>query len=132
MLRPLARVIGFLGRRRQMEYSFAHSRFEDPFQQRARNNEISEYDGILLVRLGRGSAMQLRLEADRTQVSFRVVPIARATQVSSETEWQMASYGQLEGWLQADSAIGTWLLAKGLRLDGNAGEKFAEHLAASV
>ena len=75
-------------------------------------NEVAEYKGILLVRLGRGSAMQLRIEPDRANVAFRVVPIAQATALNDESPWQLADESQLNAWIHPGSAIGQWLLAK--------------------
>jgi hypothetical protein len=84
--------------------------------------EVSEYEDVLLVRLGRGSAMQLRIQPDEAGVLFRIVPIAKATQVKDESPWQLASDLQLRAWLHPASAIGRWLLAKGVD-----GEKLARH-----
>jgi hypothetical protein len=83
-------------------------------------DEVSEYEQVLLVRLGRGSAMQLRIEPDEAGVLFRIVPIAKATQLKGEVPWQLASDSQLRAWIHPDSAIGRWLLAKGVD-----GEKLA-------
>jgi hypothetical protein len=77
-------------------------------------NEVSEREGVLLVRLGRGSAMQVRLTADRASVLCRTVPIAQATRVEVDSKWQFASDAQVCGWIEHASAIGRWLLAKGL------------------
>jgi hypothetical protein len=85
-----------------------------PFQPDV-TNEVSERAGVLLVRLGRGSAMQVRLAADGASVLCRTVPIARAMQVEDVSEWQLAPESQLRGWIERKSAIGRWLLAKGLR-----------------
>jgi hypothetical protein len=78
-------------------------------------NEVSEHEGILLVRLGRGSAMQVRVQCDGAGAAFRIVPIAEAKQVSGEVPWLVASDTQLEAWIQPDSTIGRWLIANGLR-----------------
>jgi hypothetical protein len=80
-------------------------------------NEVSEHKGVLLVRLGRGSAMQVRLAADRVSALYRTVPIAQAMQVEGDSKWQFASDAQLRGWMEQASAIGRWLLAQGLRYD---------------
>jgi hypothetical protein len=80
-------------------------------------NEVSEYEGVLLVRLGRGSAMQVRMGSERPTVLFRVVPIAKATQLESDSPWQVASDSQLRAWIHPDSAIGRWLVAKGVDSD---------------
>jgi hypothetical protein len=71
--------------------------------------EVSEYKGILLVRLGRGSAMQLRIQPDQASVLFRIVPISKATQLEGDSPWQAASDSQLRAWIHPDSAIGRWL-----------------------
>jgi hypothetical protein len=76
-------------------------------------NEVSEREGTLLVRLGRGAAMQVRLNRDPACVLLRVVPIAKATQLEGDSPWQLASDEQLRGWIHSDSAIGQWLLSKG-------------------
>jgi hypothetical protein len=80
-------------------------------------DEVAEYKSALLVRLGRGCAMQMRIEADRARVLFRIVPILKATQLEGDSAWQAASDSQLRAWIHPDSAIGQWLLAKGI--DGN-------------
>jgi len=72
-------------------------------------NEVWEHDGVLLVRLGRGSAMQVRIQPDRSGVLFRIVPIAKATLVKGDVPWQVASESQLLAWMHPDSAIGQWL-----------------------
>jgi hypothetical protein len=80
----------------------------------AATEEVSEYKGILLVRMGRGSAMQLRIQPDQVSVLFRVVPISKATQLEDDSPWQAASDSQLRAWIHPDSAIGRWLLVKGI------------------
>ena len=90
-----------------------HISFEIPLQQEV-TNEVAEREGILLVRLGGCSAMQVRLEPDRDNVTFRIVPIAKATQIQSDTPWQIASESQLRAWIQSSGAIWQWLLAKGV------------------
>jgi hypothetical protein len=77
-------------------------------------DEVSEYKGILLVRMGRGSAMQLRIQPDQASVLFRIVPISKATQLEDDSPWQVASDSQLRAWIHPDSAIGQWLLVKGV------------------
>jgi hypothetical protein len=99
MPRQLARVLRFLSPRH---------RSEQPM------NEVSECNGILLVRLGRGSAMQVRLQPDTVGVSIRTVPLAQATQLDGGAPWQTASDIQLRSWIQSDSAVWRWLLAKGI------------------
>lgn len=76
-------------------------------------NEVLEYKGILLMRLRRGSAMQVRLKPDGLSVFFRIVPIGKATQVEDDSAWQVASDWQVRAWIQSDSAIGRWLLCSG-------------------
>jgi hypothetical protein len=90
----------------------ARSSFPNPFQHDI-TNEVSEHEGILLVRLGRGSAMQVRLQSDQPSVFIRTVPIAEAKHVDGDSTWQQASDSQLRSWIQSDSAIWQWLLAKG-------------------
>ncbi|HEX5230176.1 MAG TPA: hypothetical protein VFW44_20830 [Bryobacteraceae bacterium] len=83
--------------------------------------EVSEHRGVLLVRLGRGSAMQVRLASDGA-VYYRIVPIANVTLVEDDSSWQQASDAQVGVWMHDDSSIGLWLLAKGLRYDANSGQ----------
>jgi hypothetical protein len=80
-------------------------------------DEVSEHKGVLLVRLGRGSAMQVRLASDGAGVLHRTVPMAQATRVEDDSHWQFASDEQLRGWIDQASAVGRWLLAQGLRYD---------------
>lgn len=82
--------------------------------------EVAEYKSALLVRLGRGCAMQMRIESDRARVLFRIVPILKATQLEGDSAWQAASDSQLRAWIHPDSAIGQWLLAKGIDGDRRA------------
>ena len=77
-------------------------------------DEVSEYKGALLVRMGRGSAMQMRTQPDPASVWFRIVPISKATQLEGDSPWQAASESQLRAWIHPDSAIGRWLLARGM------------------
>jgi hypothetical protein len=77
-------------------------------------DEVSEYKGVLLVRMARGSAMQMRTQPNPAGVWFRIVPISKATQLEGDSPWQAASESQLRGWIHPDSAIGRWLLAKGM------------------
>ncbi|MGP0070919.1 MAG: hypothetical protein ACLPWF_03160 [Bryobacteraceae bacterium] len=85
---------------------------EAPFKQDM-TNEVSERDGVLLVRLGRGFAMQVRRNSDGTGVLLRIVPMTKATQLEGDSPWQVAPDSQLREWIEQDSAIGRWLLAKG-------------------
>jgi hypothetical protein len=75
------------------------------------SEEISEYDGVLLVRLGTGRAMQVRLFG--SEVVTRIVPIARATQIGEHPPWQLASASCVQAWIQSNAAIWRWLVAKG-------------------
>jgi hypothetical protein len=86
--------------------------------------EVSEQAGVLLVRLAAGSAMQVRPQPDGASVLIRIVPIAQATQVESDAIWQVASDSWLRTWVQSNSAIWHWLLAKGID-----GEKILTQLA---
>jgi hypothetical protein len=79
-------------------------------------DEVSEYKGALLVRMGRGSAMQLRTQLDPNTVLFRIVPISKATLLEDDSPWQEASDSQRDAWIYGDSAIGRWLLTKGIVL----------------
>ncbi len=114
MPHQLARTLGF-----GLFQSFRPQRqnppisFEIPLKQEV-TNEVAEREGILLVRLGGCSAMQVRLEPDRDNVTFRIVPMAKATQIQSDTPWQIASESQLRAWIQSSCAIWQWLLAKGV------------------
>jgi hypothetical protein len=112
MPRQLARVLGFLSPRPRIQQSNLEGPIRLPFKPEV-TNEVSECNGILLVRLGRGSAMQVRLQPDRA-VSIRTVPIAQATQLEGGAPWQTASDAQLRSWIQSDSAVWRWLLAKGI------------------
>ncbi len=77
-------------------------------------DEVSERAGTLLVRLNRGSAMQVRLQPDTGGVLTRTVPIAKVTQLAGDSPWQAASDFQLRAWMQSGSAIWQWLLAQGM------------------
>jgi hypothetical protein len=100
----LARVLGFLGKRNAAE---------SVSSQPDVTNEVSEHEGTLLVRLGHGSAMQVRRNPDRATVLVRVVPIAKATHLEGDSPWQVAPDSQLRTWIAQGSAIGQWLLSKG-------------------
>jgi hypothetical protein len=89
-------------------------------------DEVSEQAGVLLVRLGGGSAMQVRPQPDGASVLIRIVPIAKATQLEGDAIWQLASDSWLRTWVQSNSAIWHWLLAKGVD-----GEKILRRLAGS-
>jgi hypothetical protein len=77
-------------------------------------NEVTEHQGALLVRLGGGFAMQVRVEPDSASVTIRMVPIANATQLNLDLPWLLASEAQLREWMEQGSAIGQWLTSKGL------------------
>ena len=83
--------------------------------------EVSEHQGVLLVRLGRGSAMQVRVTADAAAALYRIVAIATVKHVDDDRAWQRASDGQIRAWLHDDSPIGRWLRAKGFECDPVAG-----------
>ena len=119
MPRQLARVLGFLTQGLSPVPN-SSTQFEDHI-----TDEVSEYGGNLLVRLGRGSAMQVRLQPDTANAMIRIVPIARATKLEDDSSWQPASESQLQSWIQSGSAIGRWLLAKGLD-DGKIPGQMAE------
>jgi len=97
----LARLLGFLRR-------------EQPIPLEETIYEVSEHRGALLVRLRGGSVMQLRLQPDRTTVLIRTVPLTKAKQLEDDLPWQAAPESQIEEWLHSDSAMGQWLVAKGL------------------
>ncbi len=81
-------------------------------------NEVSEYNGVLLVRMGRGSAMQIRLQPDHASVLTRTVPLVKATRLEGDSPWQAASDSLVRSWIQSKATIWQWLLAKGA--DGDA------------
>jgi hypothetical protein len=58
--------------------------------------------------------MQVRMEPGGSNVRYRIVPIASATQRNGDAPWMPASDAQILSWIHPDSAIGQWLLAKGL------------------
>jgi hypothetical protein len=91
----------------------AKSSFDIPFKQEV-TNEVSELDGILLVRLGGCSAMQVRLQPDHESVVIRIVPMARATNLQGVAPWHIATDVQLQSWSQSDSAVWQWLVARGI------------------
>jgi hypothetical protein len=76
------------------------------------SEEISEYHGILLVRLNAGRALQVRLR--ESDVLTRTVPIAKATQFGEDPPWQLASAANVWAWIQSNAAIWQWLVAKGI------------------
>ena len=76
------------------------------------SDEISEYNGVLLVRLGAGRALQVRLR--ESEVLTRTVPIANAMQIGEHPPWQLASASCGLAWIQSNAAIWRWLVAKGI------------------
>lgn len=108
MPRQLARLLGFVTRR---ERSLKR-------ETEAALNEVSEHEGVLLVRLAKGSAMQVRIEPPIdpavARAQFRIVPIAEARQLHAGAPWQAASETQLEAWIHSDSAVGQWLSSQRL------------------
>jgi hypothetical protein len=115
MLRPLAKLLSFLSKRPTQRPSASNS-FHIPFKQEV-TNEVSELDGILLVRLGGCSAMQVRLEPGRDSVFIRIVPLAKATNLQGDCPWQPVNDVQLRAWIESDFAIWRWLLSKGIDRD---------------
>lgn len=83
-------------------------------------NEVSEHQGVLLVRLGRGSAMQVRYDPERSCALFRIVPISKVSQLNGDAAWRTASEAQLQDWIDSDSALGRWVLSKGLARENTA------------
>jgi hypothetical protein len=83
------------------------------------SDEISEYNGVLLVRLGAGRAMQVRLRG--SDVLTRTVPIAKAMQIGEYSPWQVASAGCVQAWIQSNAAIWQWLVAKGIDVGATKG-----------
>jgi len=114
----------FLSRGRADGFKSARP-FNVPVKQEV-TNEVVEVDGVLLVRLGGCSAMQLKLATPDT-VLMRVVPMAEATRLDGNAPWQPATDAQLRSWIASGGAVWQWLLAKGLdvetigrRLEANA------------
>jgi len=115
---------GMQSRLRSTLRFLAHGRAERTTSGRAFNipvkqevtNEVVELDGVLLVRLGGCSAMQVKLEANSDNVLMRVVPIAEATRLDNDAAWQAATDSQLRSWF-GNGAIWQWLLAKGVDLE---------------
>jgi hypothetical protein len=87
--------------------------FDIPFKQEV-TNEVLEVDGVLLVRLGGCSTMQVRTESATDRILLRIVPMANARLLESDAPWQIASDSQLRSWMQSDGAIWRWLLARGI------------------
>jgi hypothetical protein len=102
----LARLFGFVAPRHRS------GPIADAAIESCLSDEISEYDGVLLVRLGAGRAMQVRLRG--SDVLTRTVPIARAMQIGEHPPWQLASASCVQAWIQSNAAIWRWLVAKGI------------------
>jgi hypothetical protein len=115
MSSQLARLFGFVAPRNRMQ-RLAVEFADVPFE-RYSSNEVSEYHGILLVRLAAGRAMQVQLRG--SDVLTRTVPIARAMQMGEQPPWQLASTSCIQAWIQADAAIWRWLVAKGINVRGH-------------
>jgi len=112
----LAKFLGLL-KKQPHPPAKAKSSFDIPFKQEV-TNEVSELEGILLVRLGGCSAMQVRLEQERPEsILIRIVPMGRATHLQGDAPWQIATDLQLQSWNQSGSAIWTWLLSRGIDSD---------------
>jgi hypothetical protein len=79
------------------------------------SEEISEYDGVLLVRLSAGRAMQVRLLG--SEVLTRTVPIAKAMRIGEHPPWQLASASCVQAWIQSNAAIWRWLVARGINVE---------------
>jgi hypothetical protein len=79
------------------------------------SEEISEYEGVLLVRLGAGRAMQVLLRG--SDVLTRTVPIAKAMQIGEHPPWQLASASYVQAWIQSNAAVWRWLVAKGIDVE---------------
>ena len=102
----LARLFGFVAPP-QRSSSIVGALFESCLSE-----EISEYNGVLLVRLGAGCAMQVRLLG--SDVLTRTVPIAKAMQIGEHPPWQLASASCVQAWIQSNAAVWRWLVAKGI------------------
>jgi hypothetical protein len=109
----LARLVGCLTPHFRSQRPTVNSSFDIPFKQDV-TNEVSEYAGILLVRLGGCSTMQVRLQPDGESVLIRIVPMAKATRIEGEAPWQAAPDSQMRAWIQSESAVWQWLIAKGI------------------
>ena len=121
MPRKLARLLGFPVRRHSA------ARQANPAM-----NEVTEHEGALLVRLGRGSAMQVRFDPGEARAVFRIVPIAEARRLYGDTPWHPASESQLQGWIHSDSATGRWLLSRSLNREKAAAAAAGGELAFSL
>ena len=114
MPRQLAKLLRLWKKQTQAPGN-ARPAFDIPFKQEV-TNEVSELAGTLLVRLGGCSAMQVRPEPEhRESVLIRIVPMARATHLQGDAPWQNAA--DVQSWIQSDSAIWQWLVARGIDCD---------------
>jgi hypothetical protein len=102
----LARLLGFVAPPRRSSL-IVGALFESCLSE-----EISEYDGVLLVRLSAGRALQVRLRG--SDVLTRTVPISKAMQIGEHPPWQIASASCVQAWIQSNAAIWRWLVAKGI------------------
>jgi hypothetical protein len=107
----LVRLFGFVAARQRTPRTAGNLAADTPFGDYL-SDEVSEYDGILLVRLAAGRAMQVRLRGP--EILTRTVPIATAMQIGEHPPWQLASAGCVQAWIQSNAAIWQWLLAKGV------------------
>jgi len=109
MARQLARLLECIAPRHRAPSPAAHSNplFEDYL-----SDEVSEHDGVLLVRLGAGRAMQVRLGG--SEILTRTVPMATATLVGEHPPWEIAPANCIQAWIQSNAAIWQWLVAKGI------------------
>jgi hypothetical protein len=109
-----AKLPGFLEHWRPGEPPTTQSRFDCSFAN-GMADEVSEYRGILLVRLGAGFVMQVRLQAQGKAVLTRTMPIAKALRIEADPPWEIASPGSLRVWSQSHSPIWQWLQGKGIQ-----------------
>jgi len=105
----LARLFGFAAPHRRTPRTASDLIVDVPFEGHL-SEEVSEYNGVLLVRLGR--AMQVRLRG--SDVLTRTVPMAKAMQIGEHPPWQLASASCVQAWVQSNAAIWRWLVAKGI------------------
>ncbi len=111
-----ARLPGFLEPWRRREPPITRSRFDCSFAS-GMADEVSEYRGILLVRLGDGFVMQVRLQSQGKCVLTRTIPLAKALQIEADPPWEIASPGSLRVWNQSHSTIWQWLQGKGIHAE---------------
>jgi hypothetical protein len=76
---------------------------------------MHEVDGVLVQDLENGTAMQVKLEADRVGVRHRAVPVARMNDVTAEEpEWLTAYNFSMAEWVNNNSPVWQWLQEKGI------------------